>query len=226
MVHYCVILTDPGRLWHKEHSQVPEQLRGTSCGSQWGCILPVRGLGVMRADPTALPAPAGGCSKWGLWSGCYLLPNPSLELPRVRTHRWIWGRAARTGWQAPPQQKEPEGSPSILSRGLICLQEHAGCLRCAPTLLFVQRRQDAVVAADLEVDLLFHPLGNGSLGDDDADTGLNGAQHPTIAVKHAAGSSHHCVTVFVFIFLHSWGTEFRNSQWRTLLVTHRSSHGC
>lgn len=97
MVHYCVILMDPGRLWHKLRQPV-------------GMHPPCAGSGGDGGWSNSLPAPAGGCSEWGLCSGCYLLPNPSPKLPRVRTHRWIWGRAARTGWQAPPQQKEPEGS--------------------------------------------------------------------------------------------------------------------
>lgn len=134
------------------------------------------------------------------------------------------GRAARTGWQAPPQQKEPEAARYPVSRPDMPASMQAAW-SAHPPLLFVQRRQDAVVPADLEVDLLFHPrvipwgwwwCWHQS----------QWSQHPTIAVKHTTGSSHHCVTIFIFILLHGWGTEFRNSHWSTLLVTHRNSHGC
>lgn len=70
------------------------------------------------------------------------------------------------------------------------------------TFLLIQRRQDAVVPADLEVDLLLHTLRDGPLRDDDAHAGLYGAQHAAVAVEHASGCGHHRVAVLVVILLH------------------------
>ena len=73
------------------------------------------------------------------------------------------------------------------------------------TFLLVQGGQDAVVPADFEVDLLFYALGDGPLWDDDADTRLDGAQHPAIAVEDPPGRGHHRVTFILIIILQSTG---------------------
>lgn len=76
------------------------------------------------------------------------------------------------------------------------------CACCrGPTFLLVQGRQDAVVPAHLEVDLLLHALGNGTLRDDDADASLDGAQDAAVAVEDAAGGGHHCVALVLVVVL-------------------------
>lgn len=70
-----------------------------------------------------------------------------------------------------------------------------------PTFLLVQRGQDAVVAAHLEVDLLLHALWDGALRDDDADARLDGAQDAAVAVEDAAGGGHHRVALVLVVVL-------------------------
>lgn len=73
-------------------------------------------------------------------------------------------------------------------------------LAAADTFLLVQWRQDAVVSADLEVDLLLHSFWDGTLRDDDADPGLDGAQDASVGVEDTARRGHHCVA-FVLILV-------------------------
>ncbi len=68
------------------------------------------------------------------------------------------------------------------------------------TFLFVQRGQNAVVSAHFEVDLLLHAIWNRSLRDDDTDSCLYGAQHPTITIKDAPRRGDHRVS-FVFLIV-------------------------
>ena len=86
------------------------------------------------------------------------------------------------------------------------------------TFLLVQRRQDAVVAAHLEVDLLLHAVGDGALGDDDADARLDGAQHATVAVEDAAGRGDHRVAFVLVLVLQGAGAGRRRTR------THQSHH--
>lgn len=66
------------------------------------------------------------------------------------------------------------------------------------TFLLVQGGQDAVVPAHLEVDFLLHALGDSTLGDDDADARLDGAEDTTVTVENSPGSGHHRVP-FIFV---------------------------
>lgn len=68
------------------------------------------------------------------------------------------------------------------------------------TFLLVEWRQNAVVSTDLEVNLLLHAVGDGTLRDNDADTCLDGAQNATVRVEDTTSCCHHSVT-FVFIFI-------------------------
>lgn len=77
------------------------------------------------------------------------------------------------------------------------------------TFLLVQRGQDAVVPAHLEVNLLLHTLGDGALGNDDADARLNGAQDASVAVEDPPSSGHHSVPFVFVVVLQSAGAEKR-----------------
>lgn len=68
------------------------------------------------------------------------------------------------------------------------------------TFLLVEWRQNAVVSTDLEVNLLLHAVGDGTLRDNDADACLDGAQNATVRVEDTTSCCHHSVT-FVFIFI-------------------------
>lgn len=81
------------------------------------------------------------------------------------------------------------------------IRGHATALDVAEdTFLLVQWRQDAVVPADLEVDLLLHSFWDGTLRDYDADSGLDGAQDASVGVEDASCRSHHRVA-FIFILV-------------------------
>ena len=78
-----------------------------------------------------------------------------------------------------------------------------------PTFLFFERGQDAVVPAHLEVNLLLHALGDGTLGDDDADTRLDGAQDPSVTVEDAPGGGNHSVPFVLVVIVQRAGAEGR-----------------
>lgn len=83
------------------------------------------------------------------------------------------------------------------------------------TFLLVQWRQDAVVPADLEVDLLLHSLRDGTLWDYDADSGLDGAQHASVGVEDASCCCHHRVAlVFILVVVQGAGAE----RWRVVSI--------
>lgn len=76
------------------------------------------------------------------------------------------------------------------------------------TFLFVERGQEAVVSADLEVNLLLHPLRDCPLWDYYADTSLNGAQDAAVRVEDTTGCCNYSVAfIFVFIVIQSTGAE-------------------
>lgn len=77
----------------------------------------------------------------------------------------------------------------------------------ALTFLLVEGRQDAVVPAHLEVNLLLHALGDGALGNDDADARLDGAQDPSVAVEDATGGGDHCVPFVLIVVVQGAGAE-------------------
>lgn len=80
------------------------------------------------------------------------------------------------------------------------------------TFLLVEWRQDAVVSAHFEVDLLLHALRYGALWDYDADTRLNGAQDAAVAVEDAASRGDHSVAlVFIFIIIQGGGAARENN---------------
>lgn len=68
------------------------------------------------------------------------------------------------------------------------------------TFLLVQWRQDAVVSAHLEIDLLLHAIRDGALGDNNTDSCFNGAQDASIGVEDASSCCDHRVA-FVFILV-------------------------
>lgn len=76
------------------------------------------------------------------------------------------------------------------------------------TFLLVQWRQDAVVSADLEVDLLLHSFWDGTLRDDDADPRLDGAQDASVGVEDTSRCRHHRVAfVFILVVVQGAGAE-------------------
>lgn len=93
------------------------------------------------------------------------------------------------------------------------------CIVCketqGPTFLLVEGGQDAVVPAHLEVYLLLHALRDGTLGDNDADACLNGAQDASVTVKDPSGGGHHCVPFILVVIVQRAGAEGRR---------HRSQH--
>lgn len=82
-------------------------------------------------------------------------------------------------------------SPAVANHILVIVED---------TFLLVQWRQDAIVSADLEVDLLLHSFWDGALRDDDAHSGLDGAQDASVGVEDASRRRHHRVA-FVFILV-------------------------
>lgn len=76
------------------------------------------------------------------------------------------------------------------------------------TFLLVEWRQDAVVSADLEVDLLLHTFRDGTLWDNYADACLDGAQDAAVTVEDTSSCCNHCVAlIFILIIIQSTGAE-------------------
>lgn len=74
------------------------------------------------------------------------------------------------------------------------------------TFFLVEWWQDAVVSADLEVDLLLHTIRDCSLWDNDANTCLNGAQDTTVTIEDTSSSRNHCVAlIFIIIIVQGTG---------------------
>lgn len=153
------------------------------------------------------------------------MPSPPLEMEEGTPQRQAWEAAKtarRRGREPSPvaslQTALGARAPAALSDEGAALPGQGGAAERGHgaekpvTFLLVEGRQDAVVAADLEVDLLFHALGDGSLGDDDADARLDGAQHSAVAAEHAPGRGHHRVAVLVIVLLHCRRAEFRDAR--------------
>ena len=78
------------------------------------------------------------------------------------------------------------------------------------TFLLVEWRQDAVVPADLEVDLLLHAFRDGALRDNNADPCLDGAQDASVRVEDTSCCCHHSVAlVFILIIVKGTGAKGR-----------------
>lgn len=75
-----------------------------------------------------------------------------------------------------------------------------------PTFFLIEGGQDVVVTAHLKVNLLLHALGDGALGDDDADARLDGAQDSSVTVEDAPGGGYHRVAFILVILVQSAGT--------------------
>lgn len=74
------------------------------------------------------------------------------------------------------------------------------------TFLLVEWWQDAVVSADLEVDLLLHTVRYGTLWDNYADSCLNGAQDTAVGVEDTSSCCNHCVAlIFILIIIQGTG---------------------
>ena len=76
------------------------------------------------------------------------------------------------------------------------------------TFLLVEWWQDAVVSADLEVDLLLNTFRDGTLWDNYADTCLNRAQDATVGVEDAPSCRNHCVAlIFILVIIQGTGAK-------------------
>lgn len=87
------------------------------------------------------------------------------------------------------------------------------------TFLLVEGGQDAVVPAHLEVNLLLHALRDGTLGDDDADARLDGAQDSSVTVEDPPGGGHHRVPFILVVIVQSARAERRKKKPSSSVMT-------
>lgn len=100
---------------------------------------------------------------------------------------------------------------AAITSSVSLLPRHQLAAKRRLTFLLVEGGQDAVVPAHLEVNLLLHVLGDGALGDDDADARLDGAQDPSVTVENPPGRGHHRVSFVLVVVVQRAGAEGRGT---------------